>query len=100
MNVASLKNKTKHKTLFIWLHWVLVAACEVVELLYGGASSLTRQGSNLGPLPWELGVSANGPPGKSQTQPLLSHSCLTETRNTGTPKMLPPLHYGILMVTE
>jgi len=33
-----------------------------------GSSSLTRQGLTPGPLHWEHGVLAIGPPGKSETQ--------------------------------
>ena len=44
--------------LFIWLCEVLVEACGI---------SFLGQGSNLGPLHWECGVSATGPPGKSQS---------------------------------
>ena len=40
---------------FIWLHQILVAAC-----------GIPRQGSNPGPLHWELRVLATGPPGKFQ----------------------------------
>ena len=39
--------------IFIWLLWVLVVM------------QFPDQGSNLGPLRWELGVLATGPPGKS-----------------------------------
>ena len=41
--------------LFIWLLWVPVVACGI---------QLPDQGSNLGPLHWELRVLATGPPGK------------------------------------
>ena len=42
--------------LFIWLHWVLVAA---------GGIQLPDKGWNLGPLHWERGVLDTEPPGKS-----------------------------------
>ena len=53
--------------LFIWLHQVLVAACRL--LLVGSSfpegASFPDQGSNLGPLHWELLVLATGPAGTS-----------------------------------
>ena len=45
--------------LFIWLHWVIVAARGI---------QFPKQGSNLGPQPWEHRVLAIGPPGKSYKQ--------------------------------
>ena len=42
--------------LFTWQLWVLVAACGIW---------FPDQGSNPGPLHWELGALAPGPPGKS-----------------------------------
>ena len=42
--------------LLIWLCWVLAAACGI---------QFFDQGSNPGPLHWELRVLATGPPGKS-----------------------------------
>ena len=42
---------------FIWLHWILVVACGI---------QFPNQGSNPGPLHWELGVLATGPRRKSQ----------------------------------
>ena len=41
---------------FMWLSWVLVVTCGI---------QFPHQGSNLGPLHWECGVLATGPPGKS-----------------------------------
>ena len=41
---------------FVWLRWVLVAACEI---------EFPDQGWNLGPLHWEHKVLAIGPPVKS-----------------------------------
>ena len=49
--------------LFIYLHWVLVAACGSSLGARGNLSSLV--GSNLGSLPGEHRVLASGPPGKS-----------------------------------
>ena len=49
--------------LFIWLHQVLVAA-------YG--IWFPDQGLNLGPLHWEPGVLATGPPGKSRQHQVFS----------------------------
>ena len=40
----------------------LVSACELLVVAHG--TLFPDQGSNLGPLPWELGVLATGPPGK------------------------------------
>ena len=42
--------------LFIWLHWVLLAACGIY---------FPDQGSNPGPLHWECRVLANTPPRRS-----------------------------------
>ena len=51
--------------LFIWLHWVLVAAQDLLSSLqHVGSSSPTRD-QTWAPLCWELGVLATGPPGKS-----------------------------------
>ena len=52
-----------HLFLFIWLHQVLVAACKLLVVVCG--IQFLDKGSNPGPLPWELRVSATGPPGKS-----------------------------------
>ena len=41
---------------FMWLSWVLVVTCGI---------QFPYQGANLGPLHWECGVLATGPPGKS-----------------------------------
>ena len=67
--------------LFIWLHWVLVVVRGIFVAAHEGSSlrhagSLVAacgiwfpdQGSNLGPLHWERGVLATGPPGKSLNQ--------------------------------
>ena len=58
--------------LFIWLGQVLVEGREVFDLYYsvwtlscGMWDLIDNQGSNPGPLHWELGVLATGPPGKS-----------------------------------
>ena len=58
--------------LFIWLDQVLVEGREVFDLYYsmwtlscGMWDLIDNQGSNPGPLHWELGVLATGPPGKS-----------------------------------
>jgi len=45
--------------LFIWLHCIFIAACEI---------QFPDQGSNLGPLGWQRGVLATEPPGKSGSQ--------------------------------
>ena len=47
--------------IFIWLHWVLVVACRIFDL----CCVLQEQGSNPGPLYWDCGVLATGPPSKS-----------------------------------
>ena len=47
----------KNIYLFIWLSWVLVAACGIY---------FPDEGSNPGPLHWEHGVLTAGPPRKSQ----------------------------------
>ena len=44
------------KKIFIWPCQILVAACGIL---------FPDQGWNLGPLVWEYGVLATGPPGKS-----------------------------------
>ena len=54
----------KNVYLFIWLHQVLVVSCGIFAVARAGSSSL-NQGSNPGPLRWECGVLATGPPGKS-----------------------------------
>ena len=46
----------KKKKLFLWLCWVLAAACGI---------QFPDQRSNPGPLHWKHGVLATGPPGKS-----------------------------------
>ena len=49
---------------FFWLHWAL-------ETFYhncGIRIYLLDQGLDLGPLYWECGVLATGPPGKSQAR--------------------------------
>ena len=73
--------------IFIWPHWVLVAACEPLKLQH--AVSLVvmcnplvvargiwfpGQGSNLGSLHWEHGGLAAGPQGKSLCYCILSLS--------------------------
>ena len=45
------------KHLFIWLCQVVVAACGI---------EFPDKGSDVDPLPWELGVLATGPPEKCQ----------------------------------
>ena len=45
--------------LFIWLHCIFIAACEI---------QFPDQRSNLGPLRWHHGVLATEPPGKSDSQ--------------------------------
>ena len=51
--------------LFIWPHQVLVTACGI---------QFPDQGLNPGPLLWEVGISATGPPGKSFTMySLINH---------------------------
>ena len=59
--------------LFIWLHWVLVAACELLVAAYD--IKFPDQGLNPGPMLWEHRVLATGPPGKSLT----SYSLLWST---------------------
>ena len=49
---------------FIWLCWVLVAACRIFYLWHVGSSSPTRDWTP-GPLYWEHRVSAAGRQGKS-----------------------------------
>ena len=44
------------------------------------------QGSNLGPLPWECGALATGPPGKSPTQTILPLSVLYVMGKGGSDK--------------
>ena len=51
------------KSLFIWLCWVLLVACSVSVAACG--ILFPDQGSNPGPLHWELWVLSTGPPGKS-----------------------------------
>ena len=53
----------KNIYLFIWLHCVLVAVCELLIATCG--VSFPDQGSNPDPLHWEYRVLATGPPGKS-----------------------------------
>ena len=57
-----IKKKTQY--LFIWLCWVLVAACGIFSFNIRDLVP-PKKGSNLGPLHWELGVLATEPPGKS-----------------------------------
>ena len=45
---------------FTWLRWVLVVACRLLVVACG----VSDQGSHPGPLHWEHGVLATGPPGK------------------------------------
>ena len=49
--------------LFIWLHRVLVAACGIFS--WGMRDPVPWPGIEPGPLHWERGVLATGPPGKS-----------------------------------
>ena len=49
--------------LFMWLYWVFVAACKLSAVACG--IWFLEQGSDLGPLHWECGVSDTGPPVKS-----------------------------------
>ena len=76
-----LSGATQLKTLFIWLHWVLVAThtifslrCDMwilqlwhmnSQLQHVGSSSLTRDQTQC-PLHWEHGILAIVPPRKSQ----------------------------------
>ena len=48
--------------IFIWPHWVLVAVCGVFSCCTWDL--VPRPGVVPGPLHWEDGVSATGPPGK------------------------------------
>ena len=51
--------------IFIWLCQVLVAACRIFSFkIWACGIQFPDQGSNPGPLHWELGVLATGPPGK------------------------------------
>jgi len=64
------------KNYILVLCWVLVAArrifnCSMGTLSCGMWDLFTDQGSNPGPLHWEHGALATGPPGKSLT--LMSH---------------------------
>ena len=59
-------------SLFIRLHWVLNVACKLLsfgmwtlKFRHVGSTPLTRDQTS-GPLNWEHGVLATGPPGKSQ----------------------------------
>ena len=47
----------------MWLYRVFVAACKLSAVACG--IWFLEQGSDLGPLHWECGVSATGPPVKS-----------------------------------
>ena len=51
------------KDLFIWVCWVLVAACELLDVACG--IQFPDKGSNPGPLYQEYRVLATEPPGKS-----------------------------------
>ena len=70
---SHIKKKQKKTTfiyLFIWPRWVLVAAHGIFIAALGSLVAacgiwFPDQGPNLGPLPWEHGVLATGPPGKS-----------------------------------
>ena len=59
--------------LFIWLCQALVEACEHLAVACG--IQLPYQGSKPGPLNWEHGAIATGPPGKSQF--LIFHQTLS-----------------------
>ena len=48
---------------FIWLCWVLVAACGIFS--FNTQDLVPQTGIQPGPLHGELGVLATGPPGKS-----------------------------------
>ena len=57
-------------SIFIWLHRVFVVACRffscgMCTLSCGTWHLVTRPGIKAGPLHWECGVLATGPPGKS-----------------------------------
>lgn len=41
--------------MFIWVHWVLAAACELLGVACG--IQFPNRGSNLGPLRWEQSLS-------------------------------------------
>lgn len=66
--------------IFIWLHQVLVAACWIFNLYFGGMETLSCggwdlvpwPGLKLGPLHWEFAVLAMGPPWKA---PVFSFQC-------------------------
>ena len=96
------------KLLYFWLCWVLVAAC---TLLVCGIY-FSDQGLNLGPLPWEHGVLAAGPPekplgrcfcfdflGKIQCSSV-TRSCLTlcDPMNHSTPGL--PVHHQLPEFTQ
>ena len=62
--------------IFIWLHWILVAAHGIFDLCFGMQNLLFRlgmwdlvpwPGTEPRPLHWEQGVLATGPPGKCLT---------------------------------
>ena len=66
--------------IFIWLHQVLVAACWIFNLCFGGMETLSCgrwdlvpwPGLKLGPLHWEFAILAMGPPWKA---PAFSFKC-------------------------
>ena len=79
VNICDLK-----KNIFIWLRWVLAIILKIFDLCYGMRNLLTEtygilfpdQGWNLGPLHWDCGVLATGPPGKSNTCDFLKNRSL------------------------
>ena len=62
--------KKKKKCLFIWLHWVLLAAYGTFGWVMWDL--VPWPGIKPGPLHWELGILAIGPTGKSPSSPFLT----------------------------
>ena len=78
--VSSSPSLKKNIYLFIWLRWVLVATCRIFSCSMRTLSCsmwdlIPCWGIELGPLHWEHGVLATGPPGKSQLL-LLTGKCV------------------------
>ena len=70
---------------FIWLHWVLVAARGI---------QFSDQGSNPGPLPWELRVLTTEPPGKSLKVTFKSKSWSPRPKHLAAEWTLSHCHLG------
>ena len=59
------KPSLRKRKVFIWLHWVLLMARRSSIFVVACRIWFPDQGWNTGPLCWEVGVWATGPPGKS-----------------------------------